>query len=234
MLFESPVYFPRHKTRSIQCEACLQSHSRYLRRTQNLQRCHLDWNVNFAPVKKLRETHGQKHTFYEVVIMKPSRRMVPWNPRHCWNSIGSMSSSQEYHSYQSSRNFVAKLLALGHSKFWSPGSKKLYTSPPSPAKSLIQKRSSMRCFCFFPVPSWMVADHTPLGKTVTSSTDSLDCCLEPCLELALEGTCLEPDLHSCKFRKLGGHRIQKRSEEKEFRNSRLIFSILNFSDLRSK
>lgn len=102
-----------------------------------------------------------------------------------------MSSSQECHSYQSSRNCVAKLLALGHSKFWSPGSKKLYTSP---AKSLIQKRSSMRFFCFFPVLSWMVADHTPLGKTVTSSTDSLDCCLEPCLELALEGTCLEPDL----------------------------------------
>lgn len=58
-------------------------------------------------------------------ILKPKNVGIPW-----------VSSSQECHSYQSSCNFVAKLLAVCHSKVWSPGSKKFYTSPPSPAKSL--------------------------------------------------------------------------------------------------
>lgn len=63
-----------------------------------------------------------------------------------------MSSSQECHSYQSSRNFVAKLLALGHSKFWSPGSKKLekhhHHHQQNPSKSAPQCDSSV-FFQFF-------------------------------------------------------------------------------------
>ncbi len=128
--------------------------------------------------------------------MKTIENPSGWHPetQNPWIFLSIQLPRME-NSYQSSHNFLAKLLAVSHSKFWSPGAKILYITITT--KSL-QNRSSVRFFCFFPVPSWMVADHTPLGKTVTSSTDSLDCCLEPCFELGREGTCLEPDLHSCK------------------------------------
>ena len=169
---------------------------------------------------KLRETHGQK-TYLFTSTMKTHPEDGILRPKTL--EFGSIQLPRMENSYQSSRNFLAKLLAVSHSKFWSPGAKILYITSTTkiPPKSLLSA-----ILLFF--PSSFLDGRRPHA---TGQDSYILYWLLGLLPWALLRTRPRGNLFGAWPAQLQSwnleHMIQKQSEEKEKKITSL--SILNFS-----